>query len=453
MEQAISPLDGRYAKKLEENSQYFSEKALMYNRCKAELLYVLALDKTALFTPLTVVEKANIQDCIANFTQKDYQKIKEIEQVTNHDLKACEIFLRDRVGLKNVHLLHFGLTSEDANNLAYTFMLQAYLKEVQLPQIEQLLQKLIALATEWKTIAFPTRTHGQKASPSTAGKELAVFLNRLTKIYKELKSFRFSGKLNGAVGNYSALLAAFPAYDWLQFSHDFLEDCDLEPNIATTQIEDHDRWATYFNWTRQINNIVLDLNVDCWLYISQGLFRERVKEGEVGSSTMPHKVNPINFENSEGNLSLSNSLLNFMSDKLCCSRMQRDLSDSTVKRNIGVALSHAYLGLLETMKGLNKLQINEELCQQNLNNSPELLTEPIQTILKTVGVEDPYTLLKKAARGLTPTHESLMELVDSLDIPKQTKEQIHALQSNTYIGDATRICDLVIAATQKALKA
>jgi adenylosuccinate lyase len=452
MREAISPLDGRYAAKLEQNSQFFSEKALMYNRCKVELLYVLALDKTGLFTPLTTVEKNSIQDCMDNFTTADYQRIKEIERVTNHDLKACELFLRERVPLGNVHLWHFGLTSEDANNLAYTFMLQGYLATIQLPQLEKLLQKLIVLAQEWKTIAFPTRTHGQKASPSTAGKELAVFLNRLTKIYTQLRAFRFSGKLNGAVGNYSALLAAFPTYDWLSFSHDFLESCDLVPNIATTQIEDHDAWATYFNWTRQINNIVLDLNIDCWLYISQGLFRERVKEGEVGSSTMPHKVNPINFENSEGNLSLSNSLLNFMSDKLCRSRMQRDLSDSTVKRNIGVAVSHAYLGLMETLRGLNKLQINVELCQQTLHNSPELLTEPIQTILKTVGVEDPYTLLKKVARGHTPTRATLMELVDGLDIPSETKEQIHALTAVTYVGDAARICDLVVAMAQKAIK-
>lgn len=451
MHHAISPLDGRYAAKLKQHADYFSEKALMYYRCKLELLYVLALDKTNLFEPLNEQEKENIKDCIDNFSEADYQAIKEIERTTNHDIKACEVFLRTRVGLRNVHLLHFGLTSEDANNMAYTFMLQAYWKEVQLPQLEQLLEQLITLVTQWKNIPFPTRTHGQKASPSTAGKEIAVFLNRLTKMYAALKIFQFAGKINGAVGNYSASLAAFPDFDWLHFSHAFLEAQDLEPNLATTQIEDNDRWATYFNWTRQINNIVLDLDVDCWLYISQGLFVESVQAGEVGSSTMPHKVNPINFENSEGNLMLSNSLLTLMSDKLCRSRMQRDLSDSTVKRNIGVALSHAYLAIAETTKGLKKLKINESLCRKELEKSPELLTEPIQTILKTVGVEDPYTLLKKVARGQKPTHEMLLELVNKLDIPNATKQQIAALQTVNYVGDASRIADLVIANAQKIL--
>lgn len=448
---AISPLDGRYASKLVPHRQYFSEKGLMYYRCKVELLYVLALNETGLFEPLNETEKANIQDCIDNFTDEDYQRIKEIERVTNHDVKACEMFLRERTQLRDVNLLHFALTSEDANNLAYTFMLKDYLEEQHLPQIEAVLNKLIELAETWKTIPFPCRTHGQKASPSTAGKEIAVFVNRITRIYKELKSFTFLGKINGAVGNYSAMLAAFPDFDWLSFAHNFLRQHGLEPNIATTQIEDHDTWATYFNWTRQINNIVMDLDVDCWLYISKDLFSEKVKEGEVGSSTMPHKVNPINFENSEGNLMLANSMLTLLSDKLCRSRMQRDLSDSTVERNMGSALSYSSLGMTELLRGLNKLKINEDNCRNELHDSPELLAEPIQTILKIVGVEDPYTLLKKVSRGQKPTREMLMELVKGLEIDQAVKDRIYQLESVDYIGDAVRICELTVQTAKEAM--
>ena len=441
---AISPLDGRYAGKLVNHRNYFSEKGLMYYRCKVELLYVLALNDAGLFEPLEKFELDNIQDCIHNFTDEDYKRIKEIESVTNHDVKACEIFLRERTQLRDVNMLHFALTSEDANNLAYTFMLKDYLEKEQLPQIESLLNKLIELAEQWKLIPFPSRTHGQKASPSTAGKEIAVFINRISRIYAQLKGFTFLGKINGAVGNYSAMLSAFPNFDWLSFAHSFLRKHGLEPNLATTQIEDHDTWATYFNWTRQINNIVMDLDVDCWLYISKDLFAEKVKEGEVGSSTMPHKVNPINFENSEGNLMLSNSMLTFLSDKLCRSRMQRDLSDSTVERNMGSALSYASLGITETMRGLNKLKINAQQCIDELNDSPELLAEPIQTILKIAGVEDPYNLLKKVSRGQKPTREMLMSLVDNLDIDSAIKNRIHEMQAVNYIGDAERICDLVV---------
>jgi len=449
---AISPLDGRYAGKLVPHRNYFSEKGLMYYRCKVELLYVLALDEAGLFEPLNATEKANIQDCIDNFTDKDYQRIKEIESVTNHDVKACEIFLRERTGLRDVNMLHFALTSEDANNLAYTFMLKDYLEAQHLPQIEEVLNKLIDLAEAWKNIPFPCRTHGQKASPSTAGKEIAVFINRITRIYKELKNFTFLGKINGAVGNYSAMLAAFPDFDWLNFAHDFLRQQGLEPNLATTQIEDHDTYATYFNWTRQINNISIDLDVDCWLYISKDLFSEKVKAGEVGSSTMPHKVNPINFENSEGNLMLANSMLTFLSDKLCRSRMQRDLSDSTVQRNMGSALSYSSLGMTELMRGLNKLKINEKNCRQELADSPELLTEPIQTILKIVGVDDPYTLLKKVSRGQKPTREMLMELVKGLEIDQAVKDRIYKWEAVDYVGDAVRICDLTIEAAREAMQ-
>jgi adenylosuccinate lyase len=451
LNKAVSPLDGRYASRMTKHREYFSEYALMYYRCKMELLYILALDEAKLFNPLSEEEKASIQDCIDNFTDADYQKIKAIEEQTKHDVKACEMFLRERTGLKDVNMIHFALTSEDANNLAYTFMLKDYMEHAQLNQIQELLEKLMELAERWKSVPFPCRTHGQKASPSTAGKELSVFINRISRIYRELKNHKFYGKLGGAVGNYSAMLAAFPDFDWMNFSHQFMKNQGIEPNIATTQIEDHDSWAAYFDMTRRLNNNVMDMDVDCWLYISYELFSEKSKADEVGSSTMPHKVNPINFENSEGNLMLSNAMLTVMSDKLCRSRMQRDLSDSTVQRNMGVALGHAYLAIGETMRGLDKLQLNEANCIAELNDSPELLAEPIQTVLKIVGVDDPYTLLKKASRGQKPTKEDLVKLVNSLDIDQSVKDRCNQMEAVNYIGDAVRICDLVISETKALL--
>ncbi len=452
MYKAVSPLDGRYASRMTKHGDYFSEYALMYYRCKMELLYIIALDEAKLFAPLNAVEKANIQDCIDNFTENDYIRIKAIEEVTKHDVKACEMFLRERTGLRDVNMIHFALTSEDANNLAYTFMLKDYLEQVQLPQVKQLLEKLMELAEKWKSSPFPCRTHGQKASPSTAGKELAVYINRIARVYKEMKNYRFYGKLGGAVGNYSAMLAAFPDFDWLTFCHNFIKKQNIEPNIATTQIEDHDSWAGYFDLSRRLNNIVMDLDVDCWLYISYELFSEKSNANEVGSSTMPHKVNPINFENSEGNLMLSNGMLTVLSDKLCRSRMQRDLSDSTVQRNMGVALGHAYLAIGETLRGLDKLQLNEGNCIAELNDSPELLAEPIQTILKIVGVDDPYTLLKKASRGQKPSKESLVELVNGLDVSQAIKDRCNSMETREYIGDAVRICNLVLEQTRALLK-
>ncbi len=441
---AISPLDGRYAQKVAALSPYFSEKALMHARCIVECWYILALDEHKIFEPLQAEHQERIQQVIQNFSAQDYIEIKKIEEITRHDVKACELFLQQKLSLPDNNIIHFGLTSEDVNNLAHTYLLDAYLKKEQLPQLKGLMEKLSELANDWKAIPFPARTHGQKASPSTAGKELAVFLHRMNRIYKALKHFQFAGKLNGAVGNYSAMQAAIPSIDWHQFAAQFFEKHGFQHNIATTQIEDHDTWANYFNLTRQFNNIVIDLNLDCWLYISKELFFEKTKAGEVGSSTMPHKVNPINFENSEGNLLLSNSLLSMMSDKLCRSRMQRDLSDSTVERNFGVALGHAYLGISETLRGLNKLQINETQCRSELEDSPELLAEPIQTILRLAKVKDPYTLLKQASRGKKIDRQSLMDLVESLHIEERFKDQIRQLKVVEYIGEAERICDLVI---------
>ncbi len=450
---AVSPIDGRYGKRLGHLSEYFSEFALMRSRCKVEILYALALSGADILYQLDEKEESNANDVINNFTIEDYNQIKSIEDKTKHDVKSCEIYLRKRLNLKNNNIIHFGLTSEDVNNLAYTLLFKNYVVREQLPQLKTLLMVLYKLAEKTKSIPFPSRTHGQKASPSTVGKEISVFINRLLKHYIKLRAFKFTGKLNGAVGNYSAMETAYPNIDWRKFSTDFINSLGVEINIATTQIEDHDRWAEWFNITRQINNIIIDLDTDFWLYISRDLFYEQPKEGEVGSSTMPHKVNPINFENSEGNMMISNALLTMFSDKLSHSRMQRDLSDSTVTRNIGVGLAHSYLAIEETLKGLKKIAINDEKCVEELDNSPELLAEPLQTILKTAGIEDPYTMLKKFTRGKKISRKDLFNFVDSFEgLDKELKERIDNLEVKTYIGYAEKICNEVLNNARKELE-
>jgi adenylosuccinate lyase len=448
----ISPLDGRYREKLEHLSTYFSEFALMRSRCQVELLWVEALDKTGLFPELTSQEKSRVAAARNSFEEGDYRRIKEIEGDVKHDVKACELFLRENLGLDNPNLIHFGLTSEDINNLAYSLLLRDYVRDEQLPQLKRLIEKLCSHAEAWQEIPFPAHTHGQPASPTTAGKEVSVFIHRILRQYRTLREFEFTGKLNGATGNLSALLAAFPDFDWLELSRQFVERLGLGPNAVTTQIEDHDTWAAYFNLTRQINNIMIDLDRDFWSYISLGYMKEVPASGEVGSSTMPHKVNPINFENSEGNSEISNSLLLLLSDKLCRSRMQRDLSDSTVERNIGVALGHSYLAIEETMAGLRKVDVDRAKCSEDVRNHPELLTEPIQTILRAEGVADPYGLLKELSRGRKLDISELNEFIDRLDVGDEVKDRLRSLDVGDYTGDAARICRLVLAAAERELE-
>ena len=449
---ALSPLDGRYSERLEHLSAYFSEFALMRARCEVELDYLLALDETGLLPALEAAERSAVESLRQGFGHEEYARIKALERETRHDVKACELFLRERLGLRHPHLIHFGLTSEDVNNLAYTALLDAYRTREQLPQLDRLLEKLAAMAERTKAAPFPTRTHGQRATPSTAGKELAVFLSRLVRLRRKVAAHRFWGKLGGATGNFAAMMAAFPAFDWLGFARRFVERRALVYNLATTQIEDHDSWAEYFNLTRQVNNVLLDLDQDVWLYLSLGLFREEAAAGEVGSSTMPHKVNPIRFENSEGNLSLSNALLVELSNKLCRSRMQRDLSDSTVERNVGVALAHAYLATAETLAGLDRLAVDEARCRAELEASLELLAEPMQTVLRAAGFAgDPYELLKGATRGKPVTRASLEALVDSLDVDASVKTRLRALRVSEYLGASQRICEEVVAEARREL--
>ena len=436
----ISPLDGRYGERMAPLRRSFSEFALMERRVEVELRYLLALESVDCFEPLSADERGRLDDALGSFGAPEFQRLKEIESELNHDVKAVEVFLRERLRLKNPNRIHFGLTSEDINNLAYTLCLKDYVEHGQLPLWRELLQEIAERAHKWAEIPFPTRTHGQFASPSTAGKELAVYLTRGVRLFKVLRAFRFTGKLGGATGNFSAMQAACPAVDWRRFAGDFVESLDLSYNGCTTQVEDHDNWAHFFNLTRAFNNVIQDLDLDFWLYISYGYLKEATRQGEVGSSTMPHKVNPIRFENSEGNLQVANSLLTFLSDKLPRSRMQRDLSDSTVTRNIGVALGHSHLAWQETLRGLARVDVDQERCLEELEQSPELLSEPIQSILRLVTNDDPYTLLKTLTRGKEVTTQALAEFIDELDVDEEVRARLRALSVTGYLGLAPEIC-------------
>jgi len=452
MNREISPLDGRYGDRLAHLGEYFSEFALMRMRVIVELRFLSALDESGQFEKFSSGEIDSIQNCMNNFSESDYKRIKEIEKITNHDVKSCEIYLQEKLNLKQPNMIHFGLTSEDVNNLTYTFLFKAYVEKEQLPQLEEILKVLIDHAKAWQNTPFPARTHGQMASPSTGGKEMAVFLTRLLRQYEKLKSFTFTGKLNGATGNYSALKAAFPNFDWITFSEKFMHKYGLISNPVTTQIEDHDTWAEYFSIVKQINNIILDMDRDIWLYLTLGYLVISADKGAVGSSTMPHKVNPINFENSEGNMQVSTALLNGLIDKLGNSRLQRDLSDSTVTRNIGVALSHSYLAIQETIKGLKKLTINAIRCEYELNTHPELLAEPVQTILRREGLEHPYDLLKDFTRGRQITDNDLTAFIEQLDIRDEVKSELKSLRVINYLGEAQKITARAVGEAKRKLE-
>ncbi len=448
---AISPLDGRYGERLAPLAAYFSEPALMGARVRVELQYLEALDTTALFPALTPTERDAMGRAGAAFTAEDYQRIKAIERSVHHDVKACELYLRERLPLANPNMIHFGLTSEDVNNLAYSLLLKSFVGEQLAPLLRRLVARLAAMAAAGKAVPFPARTHGQLASPSTAGKEMAVFLARLLRQNERLVGFRFRGKLNGATGNYQALAAAFPGHDWPAFALGFVSRLGLEFNPATTQIEDHDAWGELFYLVRQINTIVLDLDTDLWLYLALGYFEQAADRKAVGSSTMPHKVNPIHFENSEGNIAMANALLAALAEKLGHSRLQRDLSDSTVARNIGVALAHSILAWQETLRGLDEVAVNPARCRAELENNPQLLAEPIQTILRAHGHPDPYTLLKELTRGRTVTAADLRAFIDRLDVPEELRERLRRLEVTAYTGFAERITDDVLRAAATVL--
>lgn len=451
---SISPLDGRYAETLEGLSEYFSEFALMRERCLAELLYLESLFENRVFPPPTPAEIKRIENAKMNFGESDFGEIKRHEASVRHDVKACELFLRGALKLSGgrENALHFGLTSEDVNNIAYSSLFRAYLQNEQLPLLKRIILALAALSREWKSAPFPARTHGQPASPSTAGKETAVFASRLLDQHARLAGFRFRAKLNGATGNYSAHASAFPDFDWIGFSEKFIRELGFDFSAATTQVEPGDSLCEYLDAVRRVNCVLLDLTRDFWLYISFGFFVEKARTGEVGSSTMPHKVNPINFENAEGNLQISNALLSMMSEKFCQSRMQRDLSGSTVMRNVGVALAHSHLALLETEKGLSKVKLDSERCLQEIRRTPEVIAEPAQTILRAAGAKDPYEKLRSATRGRKVSSDDIKAAAESFAPDARARNAINELSPEGYVGLAARVCDDVLKRVKNELK-
>ncbi len=450
MPKEISPLDGRYAGRLGELAELFCEQSLMRSRCFVELAYLEALADTGRFFALDDVERAAIRKERDSFGERDYENIKRIEARTAHDVMACVEHLRERFPAR-AEWIHFALTSEDVNNLAYSLIFREYAEKLQLPLLEEVVRKLMGLAASWQDVPFPAKTHGQPASPTTAGKEWAVFVSRLLRQWRQLKAFRFRGKLNGATGNWSAFAAADPDCDWISFSEKFIGGLGLEFNGATTQIEDHDAWSEWFSIVRRINVVLLDLDTDVWEYISRGFFVQRKKAGEVGSSTMPHKVNPIRFENSEGNLVLADSLLSTLSERLCHSRMQRDLSDSTVVRNVGVALAHSHLAWQETLAGLDRIELDAAACRAELEREPQLLAEPYQIVLRCAGRKDAYDQLKELTRGRAVALADFHRLLDASGIDESLQARLRALDVPSYVGLAPRICRETLAAAAKEL--
>ena len=445
---ALSPLDGRYQTKLDELRPYFSEYALIKHRAWVEVEWLKALAAASELTEIAAFSPATIKEldaAIANFSEADAAQVKAIEARTNHDVKALEYWLKDKFEAnaeinKASEFIHFACTSEDINNLSHGLMLKTARDEVMLPFLANLMARLRELATQLADQPMLSRTHGQTASPSTMGKELANVLYRLQRQENQLKNNEVLGKINGAVGNFNAHLAAYPDFDWEQFAERFVRSLGLTYNPMTIQIEPHDYMAELYDSFARINTILIDLNRDIWGYISVGYFKQKVKAGEIGSSTMPHKVNPIDFENSEGNLGLANALLRHMAEKLPISRWQRDLTDSTVLRNMGVAFGYTLLAYDACLRGLNKLEINPEKLAQDLDASWEVLAEPIQTVMRRYGIANPYEQLKELTRGKGGINQaSLHAFIEDLAIPAQAKQDLLAMTPASYIGKAVAL--------------
>ena len=439
---AISPVDGRYRSKCEALDMYFSEYALIRYRVRVEVEYFIALCNI----PLPQLKEVDhnlfgqLRAIYRDFTPADAMRIKEIESVTNHDVKAVEYFLKERfdaLGLEPYkEFIHFGLTSQDINNTSVPMSIAEALNEVYIPAIEELIAKLTAMAEEWKDVAMLARTHGQPASPTRLGKELMVFVYRLNEQLASLRAVKISGKFGGATGNFNAHATAYPAFDWKTFAAEFLAtSLGIQREEYTTQISNYDNLAAVFDALRRINTIILDLDRDIWMYISMDYFKQRIKAGEVGSSAMPHKVNPIDFENSEGNLGLANAVLAHLAQKLPVSRLQRDLTDSTVLRNISVPFGHMLIAIASTMKGLGKLILHEESLKADLDRMWAVVAEGIQTILRREGYPHPYETLKQLTRtNSAVTAESIAAFIDTLDVTPEVKEELHRLSPATYTG-------------------
>ena len=444
---ALSPLDGRYASKTDGLRPWLSEAAFMKQRVQVEVHWLIALSQAKLpdFPSFSATAEAVLLKLVADFSDVDAQRIKAIEAVTNHDVKAVEYWMKEKVVghaelEKASEFIHFACTSEDINNTSHGLMLKGARQEVILPKLRELLSALTNLAVVNADVPMLSRTHGQPASPTTLGKEMANVATRLQRAIANIEKVPLLGKMNGAVGNYNAHLSAYPDVDWEKFSKEVVEKrLGLEFNPYTIQIEPHDYMAELFDAIARANTILLDMNRDIWGYISVGYFKQKTKAGEIGSSTMPHKVNPIDFENSEGNLGIANALLKHLSEKLPVSRWQRDLTDSTVLRNLGTALGHSLLAYDSALKGLGKLETNPERLAEDLNNCWEVLAEPVQTVMRRFGVPNPYEQLKELTRGKGITPEGLRSFIQGLAIPDDAKKLLLEMTPASYIGKATEL--------------
>lgn len=440
---AISPIDGRYRGKTEGLADYFSEYALIRYRVHVEIEYFIFLCDI----PLPQLKSfdnsrfSQLRDIYKNFTEQDAQRVKDIEKITNHDVKAVEYFIKEKFdaigGLEQYkEFIHFGLTSQDINNTSVPLSIKEALKNVFYPQVEELIALLQSYADEWKDVPMLAKTHGQPASPTRLGKEIMVFVYRLTEQLKSLKDCKISAKFGGATGNYNAHHVAYPQFDWKELGNRFIsERLGLEREQYTTQISNYDNLGAIFDAIRRINTIIIDLNRDFWMYISMEYFKQKIKAGEVGSSAMPHKVNPIDYENSEGNLGISNAILQFLAQKLPVSRLQRDLTDSTVLRNIGVPLGHSMIAIQSTLKGLHKLILNEDKMKQDLDNNWAVVAEAIQTILRREAYPHPYEALKELTRtNKKMTEETIHDFINKLNVAEDVKAELMAITPSNYTG-------------------
>lgn len=439
---AISPIDGRYHAKTKKLAEYFSEFGLIRYRVQIEIEYFIALSQTEIpfFKNFPVNKLADLRAIYLNFTEEDANWIKNSEKITNHDVKAVEYFLKDKIkslGLESfLEFIHFGLTSQDINNTAIPLSLKEGIQKIYLTQIHDLIAILNRYKKEWKEIPMLAKTHGQAATPTRLGKEIQVFSERIENQLKQLEQIPYSAKFGGATGNFNAHFVAFPEIDWVLFSNNFVNSTlGLSRSQTTTQIEHYDNLAALFDCLKRINTIILDLNRDMWTYISMDYFKQKLKDGEIGSSAMPHKVNPIDFENSEGNIGLANAILEHLSSKLPVSRLQRDLTDSTVLRNIGVPLGHTIIALESCINGLNKLVINEVKIAEDLENNWAVVAEAIQTILRREGFEKPYEALKELTRKNEKiSKESVHDFIDSLQLEEKIKYELKLISPNNYLG-------------------
>ncbi len=445
---AVSPIDGRYSRKCPELREVFSEFGLIRRRILVECAWLEALcddGRIKECKALSAKERAALRAIAANVTLADAQRVKDIEATTNHDVKAVEYFLKEKVSGTSLEsrteFIHFGCTSEDVNNMSHALMLRDG-KAVLRAAMDETTAKIVEMAHAYAAVPMLAHTHGQPASPTTVGKELAVVSRRLKRQADEIDRLVMPAKMNGAVGNFNAHLSAYPSVDWEKLSDKVIRSLGLRQNRLTTQIESHDGIAELFDAIQRWNSILLDFDRDVWMYVSMGYFKQRSVKGEVGSSTMPHKVNPIDFENSEGNLGLANAVLGFMARKLAISRMQRDLTDSTTLRNMGVGFGYALIAIRSTQKGLGKLELNEERLAEDLDRNWEVLAEPIQTVMRKVGMDRPYERLKELTRGRRVNAEVMRDFVKALPLPKADKARLLKMTPANYVGLAAKLAKL-----------